>query len=116
MSRCRQMHANLMGAAGSRPCLEQRRRVRARPKSMEHDEFGMGLAWLARVDRHPLALCGMASQRPGDGESFVCDEASHDREVGLAHAAFLKLLRKRHPRKRSSGHYHHARSFLVEPM
>src|SRR5215472_11414365 len=110
------MYANLMGAAGLWPCLEERHRIRANLKTMEHGKFGEGFARLARVDRDALALRGMASQRPGNGEAVVGDDASHERKIDLAHAAIFKLLRKRHPRKRSSCNYHYARRFLVEPM
>src|SRR5579863_2605364 len=75
-----------------------------------------GFARAARLDRHTLALDGMATERPGNCDAVATDETAYDREVNLAHRAILELSRERHARKRRARDDHYPGGFLVETM
>ncbi len=105
------MHANLVGAPGFEPALDERAFREA------FDGKVMRARRLAALpdDRHLRALHGMATER-GIHRAAGRDLAMHQREVVALHRARLQLAHQVGLRGERLRHDHESGRFLVEPM
>ena len=109
-ARCRQVHANLVRAAGDQLAGHDRTAIGAR----QHVVAGFaGRAVGARHDPAPIA--GVAPKRFLDRSRRRPRDALHDGQIFFAHAARVRVPLHGRVCGRRQRHQHQARGVLVEP-
>ena len=107
------MDPDLVGAAGLEPELQARR---ARSRRIEQAPVGDRALAAALHDRHPLAVDGMAAERPVDRAGGHAGHAPDDRLVDPVDRMHAELPGEPDMRAVVLGRHHHPADLAVQPV